>query len=66
MSLDPSVPGKPIRTLHTADWKVKGQDVWNAIAVSLAFIKQRDYLMQLDAEGELGPEIIDDGPDPDA
>lgn len=65
ITLDTSRPRKPIRTVHTADWKVEKQECWHSIAVALAFVKQRDYLMQLDAEGELGPEIIDES-DPDA
>lgn len=66
VTCDSSVPRKPIRTQHTADWKVIGQDAWHAMAVAIAFVRQRNYLMQLDAEGALGPEILDQGSDPDA
>ena len=66
VTCDSSVPGKPVRTVGTYDFKVLGQDVWNALAVSIAMIRGRNYLMQLDREGELGPEIIDYGSDPDA
>lgn len=66
VTCDSSVPRKPIRTLHTSDWKVIGQDVWHALAIAIAFIKQRNYLMQLDKEGELGPEIVENESDPDA
>lgn len=66
VTCDSSVPGKPIRTLHTGDWTRVGQEVWHALAVSIALIKQRNYLMQLDKEGELGPEIIEEESDPDA
>jgi len=65
VTCDSSVPGSPIRTLHTADWKVIGQNVWHAIALAIAFVRQRNYLMQLDAEGELGPAIDEKGSDPD-
>ena len=66
VTCDCRVAGSPIRTLGTFDFKVIGQDVWHALAVSIAMIRGRNYLMQLDAEGELGPEIVDDGSDPDA
>ncbi len=66
VTCDSRVPGNPIRTLGTFDFKVVGQDVWHALAVSIAMIRGRNYLMQLDAEGELGPEIVDYGSDPDA
>lgn len=66
VTCDSSVPGSPVRTLNTADWRVITQNVWHAIAVAIAFIVQRDYLMQLDDEGELGPEIIEEESDPDA
>ncbi|KAL6719199.1 DNA mismatch repair protein Mlh1 [Lecanora helva] len=65
VTYDSRVPRKPIRTLHTADWKVIGQDAWHAMAVGTALVRQRDYLMKLDAEGELGPDIPDTY-DPDA
>lgn len=66
VTYDSRVPGDPIRTLGTFDFKVIGQDVWHALAVSIAMIRGRNYLMQLDGEGELGPEIVDYGSDPDA
>lgn len=66
VTCDSRVPGKPIRTLGTFDFKVVGQDVWHALAVSIAMIRGRNYLMRLDAEGELGPEVVDYGSDPDA
>ena len=66
VTYDSRVPGNPIRTLGTFDFKVVGQDVWHALAVSIAMIRGRNYLMQLDAEGELGPDVDDYGSDPDA
>lgn len=66
VTCDSRVPGKPIRTLGTFDFKLVGQDVWHALAISIAMIKARNYLMQLDKEGELGEEIIEYGSDPDA
>lgn len=66
VTCDSRVPGNPIRTLGTFDFKVVGQDVWHALAVSIAMVRGRNYLMQLDGEGELGPEVVDEGSDPDA
>ena len=66
VTCDSRVPGNPIRTLGTFDFKVIGQDVWHALAISIAMIRARNYLMELDEEGELGPEVIDYGSDPDA
>lgn len=66
VTCDSRVPGNPIRTLGTFDFKVVGQDVWHALAISIAMIRGRNYLMQLDQEGELGPEVVDYGSDPDA
>ena len=66
VTCDSRVAGNPIRTLGTFDFKSIGQDVWHALAVSIAMIRGRNYLMQLDAEGALGPEVVDDDSDPDA
>lgn len=66
VTCDSRVPGGPIRTLGTFDFKVAGQDVWHALAVAIAMIRGRNYLMQLDAESELGPEVVDYSSDPDA
>ena len=66
VTCDSRVAGNPIRTLGTFDFNVVGQDVWHALAISIAMIRGRNYLMQLDKEGELGPEVVDYGSDPDA
>ena len=66
VTCDSRVPGNPIRTLGTFDFKSVGQDVWHALAISIAMIRARNYLMRLDEEGELGPEAVDYGSDPDA
>lgn len=66
VTCDSRVPGSPIRTLGTFDFKVVGQDVWHALAVAIAMVRGRNYLMQLDTEGELGPEVVDYSSDPDA
>ena len=66
VTCDSRVPGSPIRTLGTFDFKVVGQDVWHALAVAIAMIRGRNYLMKLNAEGELGPEVVDYSSDPDA
>ena len=64
--LDSRFPKCPIHVLHTGDWNVVGQEAWHAMAIGIAFVRQRDWLMGLDEEGELGEEIIDEGSDPDA
>ena len=66
VTYDASVLGKPIRTLLTTDWRVVGQDVWHALAIAIAFVRQRNYLMQLDKDGLLGSELVEDESDPDA
>ena len=66
VTCDCRVGGSPIRTLGTFDFKVIGQDVWNALAVSIAMVRGRNHLMHLDVEGELGPEVVDYCSDPDA
>lgn len=48
------------------DFRHDGQDVWHAFAVAEFMCCARNYLMELDAEGLLGPEIEDDTEDPDA
>ncbi len=62
---DSSVKGKPVRTLATYDFKHLGQDVWNALAIGIVVVKARNYLLQLEKEGEIGEEVIDEE-DPDA
>ncbi|KAK4693719.1 hypothetical protein P7C71_g3729, partial [Lecanoromycetidae sp. Uapishka_2] len=66
VTCDSSVPDKPIRTILTCNWATQGQEVWYTLAVAITLARARNYLMQLDKEGELGPLIIDHGPDPDA
>lgn len=66
VTCDTSVPDKPIRTLLTCNWATLGQEVWYALAIAIVMARARNYLMQLDEEGELGPLIVDHGPDPDA
>ena len=66
VTVDSSIPEKPIRTMHTGNWNVVNQEGWHVMAIAIAFVRQRSFLLQLDAEGELGPEIIDTGDDPDA
>lgn len=66
VTYDASVPDKPIRTLLTCNWATSGQEVWYTLAIAIVMARARNYLMQLDEEGELGPLIVDQGPDPDA
>ena len=65
VTCDASMPSKPIRTLGTFDWQISGHDVWHSLAVAITIIRARDYLMRLDAEGELGPEgdVMESDPD---
>ena len=66
ITCDASIPGKPVRTMLTTDWTIVGQDVWNAIAIALAFIRQRNFLMQLDEEGLLPSDVEEEDDDIDA
>ena len=63
VTCDSSIPRKPIRTLITCDWKITGQGVWHALAVAITMVRARNYLMQLNEEGELGDDIEDSDPD---
>lgn len=66
VTYDARYPGKAVRTMGNWDFGIAGQDVWHAFAVAIFVICARDYLMDLDDEGLLGPEIKDEDEDPDA
>ena len=53
----------PIKTVISMDWARKGQAFWYALAVAITMVRARNYLIQLDEEGELGPEIVESDPD---
>lgn len=57
--------GQGVRCLGVYNFKKEGQDIWHALAVSIIFIRARNYLMELRAEEELGEEIDDDAFDED-
>ena len=66
VTYDVAKPGQAVRCLGTYNFQKEGQDIWHALAVSIIFIRARDYLMELKKEGELGDEIKDDSTDEDA
>ncbi|KAL9102966.1 MAG: hypothetical protein Q9163_001953 [Psora crenata] len=65
VTCDARMPTKPVRTLVTLDFQQLGQDVWHALAISIVCVRTRNYLLQLEEEGQIGEEILDDS-DPDA
>jgi hypothetical protein len=66
VTYDVAMPGQAVRCLGVYNFKKEGQDVWHALAVSILFIRARNYLMELEKEGELGDVIEEDSTDPDA
>ena len=66
LTYDVTVPGQAVRCVGSYNFQKEGQDVWHALALSIIFIRARNYLMELKEEGELGEEIDSDSPDEDA
>lgn len=66
LTYDASKPGQAVRCVGTYTFGKEGQDVWNALAVSILFIRARNYLMELAEEGELGDVVDDEDDDEDA
>lgn len=66
VTYDVAMPGQAVRCLGTYNFQKEGQDIWHALAVSIIFIRARNYLMELREEGELGDEANDDSTDEDA
>ena len=66
VTYDVAKPGQAVRCLGTYNFQKEGQDIWHALAVSIIFIRARDYLMELKEEGELGDEADVDSSDEDA
>lgn len=58
--------GQAVRCLGTYNFLKQGQDVWHALAVSIIFIRARNYLMELKEEGEFGDEANVESTDEDA
>ena len=65
ITYDARYPGKAVRNMGTWDFAQEGQDVWHAFAVAEFMCCARNYLMRLDREGLLGPQM-EDSDDPDA
>lgn len=53
LTYDVAMPGQAVRCLGAYNLQKRGQDVWHALAVSIIFIRARNYLMELKGEGEL-------------
>lgn len=58
-------PGEAARFLARCDFQNEDTDGWMALALSVLFIRARNYLMELEEQGELGPEIEHVTDDPD-
>lgn len=65
VTFDVCDPYKPVKTLAVFDLQKYGQDVWHGLALSILFVRARDYLLALQAEGELGKRIVRPVYDPD-
>lgn len=63
---DVTKPHQAVRSLAVFDMQQKGQDVWNGLAVAILFVRARNYLLKLRAEGHLGRHIVREADDPDA
>lgn len=66
VTYDVAKPGQAVRCLGTYNFQKEGQDIWHALAVSIIFIRARDYLMDLREEEELGDEVDGESTDEDA
>ena len=66
VTYDVAKPGQAVRCLGTYNFQKDGQDIWHALAVSIIFIRARDYLIKLREEGELGDKTNVDSTDEDA
>ena len=66
VTYDAQYPGKAVRSMGNWDFSMYGHDVWHAFAVAIYMICARNYLMDLEEEGLLGPEIVEESDDPDA
>lgn len=57
VTYDVAMPQRSLRYLAQFDFAQHGQDVWNCLAAAILVVRARDYLRELQAEGELGGEI---------
>lgn len=66
VTYDVAMPQRPLRYLAQFDFAQRGQDVWNCLAAAILVVRARNYLRELQAEGELGREISEEVIDEDA
>lgn len=66
VTYDVAKPGQAVRCLGTYNFQKEGQDIWHALAISIIFIRARDFLIELRKERELGDEADVDSTDEDA
>lgn len=57
VTYDVAMPQRPLRYLAQFNFAQRGQDVWNCLAAAIIFVRARNYLRGLQAEGQLGKEI---------
>lgn len=58
VTYDVAMPQRPLRFLAQFNFAQLGQDVWNCLAAAILVVRARNYLRKLQAEGQLGKEII--------
>lgn len=66
VTYDVAMPKRPLRYLAQFDFAQRGQDVWNCLAVAILVVRARNYLIELQVEGQLGREIKKEVSDEDA
>lgn len=57
VTYDVAMPQRSLRYLAQFDFAQRGQDVWNCLAAAILVVRARNYLRELQAEGQLGREI---------
>ena len=60
---DSGAANKPDRSVGIFDLKQKDQDLWHGLAIAIFFVKVRNDLMELRADGWIGDEVIEADPD---
>ena len=66
VTYDASVPGKPLRNMGVWNLADDGQDVWHALAFAIFMVCARNYLLELQRDGEIGEDDGMESDDPDA
>lgn len=66
VTYDVAMPQRPLRYLAQFDFAQRGQDVWNCLAAAILVVRARNYLRELQVEGQLGREIKKEVVDEDA